>query len=474
MSSESLHPDENEQSFYGAAPLEWQQFGLILPAPQSPVETGKDWDTTDSESSLPPDEPLMIKHGSDAHVFVHYQFDHEGSRSAEENRPASDATSGDIVVQRRVEHVHRPVPDANVNVAASNIAIQRLVEHLDRRGPILTTSIQRRVQHDSAYSVPLEQARVPTLLECAPDTWHTAYRRFALIVAPSLSTGTGALPISIPFTPVLPPSEDGVALTQLLHHAGMHYPQTRIGACIPDGYRTTWSGRSPAQWPGYPRPRPQEFALRLVDGQYVTLSILGVQIASMIRVFIEEYAHTYVPPRPVPGYHVLGRLGAGLGAIEYDQLRLAEVISLDGVDFYARVRVVPKRGTGSPYFLHKTIHGMELPIKIYCGWQDMFPGLYLVIYWAQGTEKPNCAVYCLGDASATRGFPSNQGDPHLRDMELESGRGWDLELASLNCECSESAMEASNWMSESDVNWLRRGALRPSVTLRVLSRMVSH
>ncbi|KAJ7190094.1 hypothetical protein GGX14DRAFT_408285 [Mycena pura] len=152
----------------------------------------------------------------------------------------------------------------------------------------------------------------------------------------------GTVPICITYMPIDGRGPDGVALTQLARGRGMLGPQIRISEFIPRRYRGiaraqfVFSGRT--QWPGYADVRAEVLHLTQSDGRYTTRRHLGAQVARAIKTFMEQHIDKFIRPLfPVPNLNL--RLGPG--GIQLEQLRIMEVHSDDGVNFYVRMAVVP-------------------------------------------------------------------------------------------------------------------------------------
>ncbi|KAJ7192420.1 hypothetical protein GGX14DRAFT_406370 [Mycena pura] len=169
----------------------------------------------------------------------------------------------------------------------------------------------------------------------ATDAWHNTS---LMIYYPRESLDT-QVPIIIPFAPTHGPGLEGVAMTELICNRGLLEPDTPIGSFLRPGHK--WAGatgRLVLEWPGYD---VQIFYLPLQHDKrrYLQRGTLGKLIARGVRTFIEHYGD----PNIVPGTRFV-RVGQHSNWAQFEQFRLLEVISLDGLDFYLRVAVVPLPG----------------------------------------------------------------------------------------------------------------------------------
>ncbi|KAJ6458340.1 hypothetical protein C8R47DRAFT_1227085 [Mycena vitilis] len=170
------------------------------------------------------------------------------------------------------------------------------------------------------------EARLRPPRDDSTDYWHGS-RFICVPLACSVITT-----ISIGFRPTNGPGREGVALTELASSKGLTDPNKRLHPMEP-GHG---SGRLVFSWPDYPRTRI--FApLDLKDdtGRYVTRKAFGKQIAVLFEKFVRRFSEEYVPPRERNGWRL------GPGGIRYEQLRLLEIFSEDGYEFYARMAVAP-------------------------------------------------------------------------------------------------------------------------------------
>ncbi|KAJ7193706.1 hypothetical protein GGX14DRAFT_576973 [Mycena pura] len=164
----------------------------------------------------------------------------------------------------------------------------------------------------------------------ATDAWHSTS---GMLTHPAQSFDT-MLPIMITFAPSHGPGLTGVALTELQRGRGLIMADTSLGDFISSKYHLVAVGRLIFEWPGYPNVQAFKLVLRDDRRRYTTRGDFGRQIADALHKFAEVSG-----PLAVRG--VRGRHG-----ILFEQLRLLEVFSIDGRDFYARLGVVPPPSNG--------------------------------------------------------------------------------------------------------------------------------
>ncbi|KAJ7114318.1 hypothetical protein C8R44DRAFT_855630 [Mycena epipterygia] len=192
--------------------------------------------------------------------------------------------------------------------------------------------------HRYAITPPAAPPRfgLPVPRDDARDSWHID----RMIILPRAVAGV--VPIRIFFAPSHGPCTTGVAMTELDISRGMQDPRERIGGYIPPMAHGISEGRLIFAWPNYPNTRAYE-ALTLKDTptQHVTRGALGKAVSRIFRTFItpKKYSEEYVvPPNAMAMNWKLGGRN-----MKHEQLRLLEVLSADGQNFFVRVGVVPPR-----------------------------------------------------------------------------------------------------------------------------------
>ncbi|KAJ7214916.1 hypothetical protein GGX14DRAFT_609748 [Mycena pura] len=175
----------------------------------------------------------------------------------------------------------------------------------------------------------------PPMPDRPTDTWHNTS---AMRCCPPAWPVTSNVPITITFNPTHGPSSVGVAFTELLYGRGVVDPNAgiQIGPFIqPVVHSLDHTVRLVLEWPGYHNKRAFPLDLKDDHGRYGTRGAFGKQIASAVYTFTEKFGDSD-PFTPGGGRLRLGRTG-----IMFQQLRLLEVISFNGLEFYMRVGVVP-------------------------------------------------------------------------------------------------------------------------------------
>ncbi|KAJ7741783.1 hypothetical protein DFH07DRAFT_981215 [Mycena maculata] len=216
-----------------------------------------------------------------------------------------------------------PAPRVNPILSLSLVQVSQVAHH---------SHPTRRVLVPSPNAPPVYPVLPPR--DDARDKWHTN----KLVYIPHRESFAGTVAISISFLPSHGPCNEGVAMTELDLSRGMLEPRKRVGAYIPARAGTDTAGSLVFTWPGYPNTHVRE-KLSLKDGpaKYVTRGALGKEVSRIFRKFIDEHGHEHVPG-------VSGRnFPLGENGIKHEQLRLLEVFSTDGHNFYVRVGVVPPR-----------------------------------------------------------------------------------------------------------------------------------
>ncbi|KAJ7057475.1 hypothetical protein C8F01DRAFT_332941 [Mycena amicta] len=175
----------------------------------------------------------------------------------------------------------------------------------------------------------------------AQDHWHRTNGLLPLLYVPSIPSldripghPMRNAPISIPFAPANGPGTLGVAMSELLLAGGrgIFQPEESIRMHIPLPFRATQEdkdGLLVIELPGHARFISQ-FQLRdESSGEYVSRRLFAMQIANAFH-----YLSELIKNNPSGDPTAL--------SMEFDQLRLLEVVSFNAKDFYVRVMVVSR------------------------------------------------------------------------------------------------------------------------------------
>ncbi|KAJ7289423.1 hypothetical protein C8J57DRAFT_1706274 [Mycena rebaudengoi] len=169
----------------------------------------------------------------------------------------------------------------------------------------------------TTYGPPTTTPRTPT------DYWHSDLGL--------LSINRGSVteyPISISFRPTHGPCTHGVAFTELQLGRGMHHPNQVVNQSLRASAHHYSAGILILEWPGYPNTRVNQI-ITLIDPQtrrHVTRAALGREVVQHFQNFIEMHGNEYVDG--IPGGFFLG-----VDGVVFEQLRLSEVYSKDGMTF---------------------------------------------------------------------------------------------------------------------------------------------
>nr|GAT42734.1 predicted protein [Mycena chlorophos] len=162
-----------------------------------------------------------------------------------------------------------------------------------------------------------------------PDYWHDSKRLL------SINFGSKEqYPWSISFIPLLGPCKHGVALLNLELGKGMYAHSAPISDELPPRYARYQSGVLEIKWPGY---KSVEFPLTLVDyktERHITRGQMGAQVTQLFKDFINmQYEGSF--DETSDGFFL------GIDGVQYDQVRLAEVYTADGIHWQAQFGLVP-------------------------------------------------------------------------------------------------------------------------------------
>ncbi|KAJ6488436.1 hypothetical protein DFH09DRAFT_1455576 [Mycena vulgaris] len=194
---------------------------------------------------------------------------------------------------------------------------------------VYTTRVMFMISTGPAPNTP-PPGSVETPRANATDKWHSAI----FIYIPQRDPFSPFMPFSISFRPTHGPCTEGVAMTELTACRGMIEPRMRISSYMPASVRRITTGYLHFVWPDYPNTRARE-PLALTEEpirpDYLTRGMFGEAVSRIFRNFIDRHGDEYVPPTQRRGFKL------GEGGIKHDQLRLLEVFSLDGYNFFAPV-----------------------------------------------------------------------------------------------------------------------------------------
>ncbi|KAJ7897635.1 hypothetical protein B0H14DRAFT_2557631 [Mycena olivaceomarginata] len=168
-------------------------------------------------------------------------------------------------------------------------------------------------------------ARAPTQIDNRPpDYWHS--NKHLMCVNRGRKE---EYPHSISYRPTTGPCTFGVALLNLEYGRGMVAPNERLNEFMPRSMMKFTHGALLFDWPGY---RQESFVLTLVDPQrryHLTRAALGAQTTQIFKEFINSRKDSDFCDRD-------GAMRLGIDGVLYDQVRLVELFTKDGMTYRAQ------------------------------------------------------------------------------------------------------------------------------------------
>ncbi|KAJ7097128.1 hypothetical protein B0H15DRAFT_824843 [Mycena belliarum] len=166
--------------------------------------------------------------------------------------------------------------------------------------------------------------RAPTQIDNRPpDYWHN--NKHLLCINKGRASD---YPMSISFRPSAGPCSFAVAMLNLELGRGMVEPNIRIDQILPPAAARFADGALLLKWPGY---YEKSLVLTLIDPRtrrHVTRAQLGAQVTQLFKDFINSRTEEDFF-EDTPG----GAMRLGVDGIQYDQVRLAELYTTDGMTF---------------------------------------------------------------------------------------------------------------------------------------------
>ncbi|KAJ7034468.1 hypothetical protein C8F04DRAFT_1395501 [Mycena alexandri] len=172
---------------------------------------------------------------------------------------------------------------------------------------------------------PPHVGRAPTQIDNRPpDYWHSNNGLMCVNRGVKLQ-----FPHSISFRPTTGPCTFGVALLNLEYARGMIAPTETLDLCMPPSIMKYANAAFLIDWPGY---RQESYVLTLINprkGRHVTRADLGAQVTQIFK----DFANSRKQSDFTDGD---GAMLLGVNGVLYDQVRLTELYTKDGMSFRAQ------------------------------------------------------------------------------------------------------------------------------------------
>ncbi|KAJ7663091.1 hypothetical protein DFH06DRAFT_344438 [Mycena polygramma] len=172
---------------------------------------------------------------------------------------------------------------------------------------------------------PPHVGRTPTQVDNRPpDYWHSNKNMMCINLGKA-----DKFPHSVSYRPTNGPCTFGVALLNLEYGRGMVAPTERLDEFMPPQLMRYANGALLLDWPGY---RQENFILTLVDPQtrrHVTRAALGAQVTQIFKDFVNSRKDSDFTDHD-------GAMRVGIDGVSYDQVRLVEVYTKDGMSYRAQ------------------------------------------------------------------------------------------------------------------------------------------
>ncbi|KAJ6494258.1 hypothetical protein C8R45DRAFT_1212311 [Mycena sanguinolenta] len=185
--------------------------------------------------------------------------------------------------------------------------------------------MQAMGQMPPSHFPPPHAVRVPTQIDSRPpDYWHSNKHLMSVNYA-----SPEQYPHTVSYRPTSGPCTFGVALLNLEYGLGMVGPTQGLDELLPPSIRKYAHGSFLLEWPGY---RAESFVLMLVEPKtqrYVTRAAFGAQVTQIFKDFINSRKDSDFLDRD-------GAMRLGTDGVWYDQVRLAELYTKDGLSFRAQ------------------------------------------------------------------------------------------------------------------------------------------
>ncbi|KAJ7486681.1 hypothetical protein FB451DRAFT_1534675 [Mycena latifolia] len=156
-----------------------------------------------------------------------------------------------------------------------------------------------------------------------PDFWHNNTHLMCI------NKGREAeYPISISFRPTTGPCTVGVALLNLELGRGTRMPHDLVGDLVAPAAARFANGSLLIDWPGY---RQASFVLTLIDPR-TRRSVTRAQLGAQATQHFKDFANSVTEDdfyEDTPG----GAFRLGVDGVQYDQVRLVELYTKDGMTF---------------------------------------------------------------------------------------------------------------------------------------------
>ncbi|KAJ7612381.1 hypothetical protein DFH06DRAFT_1345123 [Mycena polygramma] len=186
--------------------------------------------------------------------------------------------------------------------------------------------MQQRAGQMPPPPLPLQHVgRAPTQVDNRPpDYWHSNKNMMCINLGKK-----DKFPWSVSYRPTTGPCTFGVAMLNLEYGCGMASPNERLDEFMPPQLIRYANGALLFDWPGY---RQESFVLTLVDPQtrrHVTRAALGAQVTQIFKDFVNSRRDSDFIDRD-------GAMRVGIDGVAYDQVRLVEVYTKDGMSYRAQ------------------------------------------------------------------------------------------------------------------------------------------
>ncbi|KAF7323874.1 hypothetical protein MKEN_00608800 [Mycena kentingensis (nom. inval.)] len=169
------------------------------------------------------------------------------------------------------------------------------------------------------------------------DHWHNE----KMMLSINHPSDPSRYPYTIRFHPNAGPCTKGVALTNLEAGIGLRDPEVWVARALPRELAKYTHGSLRIEWPGY---EPETYVLTLVDPVkrgHVNYAQIGREVVH----FFKRYADTRNDADFHDGLDRGRSMGVRLGrnGVGYEQVRLIELYTADGVTYRARFGLVPNQ-----------------------------------------------------------------------------------------------------------------------------------
>ncbi|KAJ7166928.1 hypothetical protein C8R46DRAFT_1095560 [Mycena filopes] len=231
---------------------------------------------------------------------------HSSSSSSNAYAPRQSSSRGQLS-----EYHHQPSP--------------RFMPQPQTHSRVASQPPRPQMQQSRRQMPPPTLGRTPTQIDDRPpDYWHE--NKHLMCVNRGLKI---QYPHSISFRPTTGPCTFGVALLNLEYARGMIAPDETLDLCMPPSIMRYESGAIHINWPGY---RQESFVLTLINprtGRHVTRADLGAQATQIFK----DFANSRKESDFTDGD---GAMCLGVDGVMYDQVRLVELYTKDGMSYHAQ------------------------------------------------------------------------------------------------------------------------------------------